>query len=222
MDNKLELITALLERIRSSDEHISSRAFYELDKTGLLQDGSLRGSSFKGAILSLQSFHRVNLREIDFSESELWEADFRFSNLMGCLFCKAQMRAVVFEESILEYAMFDDSDLRYARIGNDLRFTSFARANLEHALIDGDLRNSSMRYANLQNASIDDCNLCGANFHNANLRDATLSGSAFDRTTILPDGTAWSFETDLMRFTDATDIQFWRSHDPLSPAFISE
>jgi hypothetical protein len=39
-----------------------------------------------------------------------------------------------------------------------------------------------------------------------------------DETVTLPDGTNWTSDTDMMRFTDPAHPQFWRSDEPNSPA----
>jgi hypothetical protein len=46
-----------------------------------------------------------------------------------------------------------------------------------------------------------------------------LDGAAFSEETTLPDGTRWTPEADLARFTDPAHPHFWRSNNPHSPAY---
>jgi hypothetical protein len=52
-------------------------------------------------------------------------------------------------------------------------------------------------------------NFCGALLLNANFRNAILERPAFDEHTTLPDGSNWSPETDMYRFTDPNHPFFW-------------
>jgi hypothetical protein len=62
-------------------------------------------------------------------------------------------------------------------------------------------------------------NLQGANLSYANLQGAVLEDAELNETTILPDGTQWTPDTDLKRFTDPKHPNFWRSDEPDSPAY---
>ena len=48
---------------------------------------------------------------------------------------------------------------------------------------------------------------------------ANLTGADFAEDTRLPDGTHWTPDTDITRFTDPDHPRFWRSDDPESPAY---
>jgi hypothetical protein len=48
---------------------------------------------------------------------------------------------------------------------------------------------------------------------------AILDDAQWDETTILPDGTFWTAEVDLARFTDPKHAEFWRSDELGSPAY---
>ena len=56
--------------------------------------------------------------------------------------------------------------------------------------------------------------LSGAYVWRANLRDARP-----DSITPLPDGTKWTPDADLTRFTDPDHPDFWRADDLKSPAY---
>lgn len=125
-----------------------------------------------------------------------------------------------------------------------LRGTHLSRANLAGAnLQQVDLTDAHLGLANLhktklaganltraylQGANLDGASLSGAALRGANLNDANLSGAHFDSETlldtetILPDCTYWEKGTDIRRFTDPHHSQFWRSHNPNSPAYAQE
>ena len=97
-------------------------------------------------------------------------------------------------ENLLEH--LQEADLS----GTDLRGVNFWQSNLAGA----DLRNADLR---------------GANLTEADLNGANVSGMQSDQTTVLPDGTTWSQDTDWDRFTDSAHPDFWRSDNPDSPAY---
>ena len=94
--------------------------------------------------------------------------------------------------------------------------TNLTAANLRGA----DLRGAYLVYAILDGrANLSGADLRGANLRGADLEYAILEGSKWDETTILPDGTPWTSETDLARFTDPKHADFWRSDELGSPAY---
>ncbi|MBZ0282133.1 MAG: pentapeptide repeat-containing protein [Anaerolineae bacterium] len=93
-------------------------------------------------------------------------------------------------------------------------------ANLQGAdLLFANLQDAFLSGANLESVVLQDANLRGAYLWNANLQGAKLYYAKFNESTILPDGTNWTPETDMSRFTDPNHPQFWRSDDPESPAY---
>lgn len=96
-------------------------------------------------------------------------------------------------------------------------------ANMQYAfLFDANLQNAVLRWVNLQNAFLTEANLQNTNLVNANLQNTDLTDTKFNEFTILPDGTNWTSETDMSRFTDPNHPQFWRSDNPASPAYKGE
>jgi hypothetical protein len=94
---------------------------------------------------------------------------------------------------------------------------------------DGTLRGAYLRNTSLQNADLWGTDLVGARLHhsklqgtffmNADLTDVDFQFSEFDGTTTLPDGSKWTPDTEMRRFTDPSHPNFWRSDDPRSPAY---
>jgi hypothetical protein len=61
-----------------------------------------------------------------------------------------------------------------------------------------------------------------ADLSGANLRRVILGMVPLDTDTTLPDGTKWTPDTDMARFTNPDRPDFWRSDDPKSPAYRGE
>jgi uncharacterized protein YjbI with pentapeptide repeats len=96
-------------------------------------------------------------------------------------------------------------------------------------LIDGTLNGARLHNANLQGADLREANLQRADLYAANLQGADLRGAVlrkaylglanlrgaylnrakFDEDTVLPDGTRWAQDSDLLRFVDANHPDFW-------------
>ena len=91
-----------------------------------------------------------------------------------------------------------------------------ARAAIEKArekgiLMDGSMHRQIFFGPNWEDADLSDAiltsvslngtNLKGANLQGANIAGAHLSAAQFNEQTILPDGTHWTSDTDLERFT---------------------
>ena len=117
--------------------------------------------------------------------------------------CKANLPEVSLWKADLYNADLSDAVLKKANLGE---------ANLENALLsEAKLQGAWLRQANLRNAFLYSANLFGAELVNADLRGADLReailygaefyGAKFDETTILPDGTKWTPESDMSQFT---------------------
>jgi len=91
-------------------------------------------------------------------------------------------------------------------LGADLRGTYLGGAELGAAnLLGADLRWANLSWANLLGAD-----LRGANLGGAYLERAELGAAIFHENTTLPNGTKWTPDTDMARFTDPKHPDFWR------------
>jgi uncharacterized protein YjbI with pentapeptide repeats len=61
----------------------------------------------------------------------------------------------------------------------------------------------------LRDANLEGAHLEGARLDGADLRNTILEGAHLDELTVLPDGSSWSPEADLKRFTDPEHPNFW-------------
>lgn len=116
----------------------------------------------------------------------------------------------------LEGANLAGAHLIYAKLAG----AGLLGANLQGAgLIGANLAGAHLWYANLAGADLTGANLAGADFEGAKLEGADLKGATFDKTTILPDRTHWSTDTDMTRFTGPNHPNFWRPDNLSSPAY---
>ena len=126
---------------------------------------------------------REHARAPDMSGAGLQGASLQRANLAG---------------AILDSANLAGSDLR----GANLRKSILCRASLERADLSGanlgmsDLRLACLEHANLVRVNLNQTNMLGARLAGACIDDVDFAGA------ILPDGTQYTEETDLERFTD--------------------
>jgi uncharacterized protein YjbI with pentapeptide repeats len=86
-----------------------------------------------------------------------------------------------------------------------------SKANLQEAkLWVANLAAVDMSSANLAYADLAGANLHGTNLSSAYLKGANLKQVRFDENTILPDGTRWTPNTDMERFTNPEHPEFWQ------------
>ena len=120
------------------------------------------------------------------------------ADLSGASLDGASLRRANLAEAILRGANLRGSDLQGANLRKaclfeaDLKGSNLGGANLGMA----DLRMACMEQANLRLVNLNRANLTGARLAGAHLDHADLAGA------ILPDGTQYTEETDLERFTN--------------------
>ena len=171
---------------------------------------------------------RTRQREMEKQAEALEQEKARLIRQMGSTINEEAIRAV--EELYLRRWLSDGSlQMAYLRHAN-LKGVHLEAANLEKAILayvnlnEADLLFGNLEGANLEGANLEKANLAFVNFNDANLLDASLKKAHLDRTkfdplSILPDGTHWTSDADLRRFTDPTHPNFWRSDNRRSPAY---
>ena len=126
------------------------------------------------------------------------------ADLTGASLERASLRQANLPEAVLDDANLKDSDLR----GANLRRASLFRTDLSRA----DLGGSNLGMADLRFACLERANLNRANLHQANLLGAKLAEACLDHAdlagAILPDGTRFTDDADLERFTDEDNAAF--------------
>lgn len=176
----------LTRQLGSSVNEVAKRASEELRARGWLTDGSLQ---------------ETDLRIANLEEAKLWKADLQGVNLQWAKLKKANLNG-----SILVGANLTQANLQAARCGGaDLRAANLFEAKLYRVNFNG----AYLREANLSGAHLEGARLEGADLRNANFEDAHL-----DELTILPDGSPWSQDTDLGRFTNPDHPNAWQIVTP--------
>jgi hypothetical protein len=100
--------------------------------------------------------------------------------------------------------------------GANLQGARLRDANLQEALlVAANLQGADLFRANLQGthfwrANLREINLAAANLTDAVLHEAHLAGAQFSEETILPDGSRWTPNTDIRRFSDPEHPDAWR------------
>jgi hypothetical protein len=181
------------------------------DWTGLLLNF---GTEMAGAVATYA------LLEVFLGSRERREA--RKADLIAQLGSQVKDVAVAAAEELRRLGWLTDGSLRGVFLaGANLEGAILAWANLQGAILAwANLQWAALQEANLQAAILAWANLqgailAGANLQWAALQEANLQGTTFNEKTTLPDGTEWTPDTDLTRFTDPEHPDFW-SH----PAWV--
>jgi len=171
------------------------------------ENSLLKGAHLFAANLCGANLGNLNLSSVNLELARLTECNLQLANLNN--------------------AKMVSASLENAQLGNaDLRNATLAFANLERANVQGaNLQKTNMQYANLQHAQLGKADLHGANLQHANMKYAVLIGTmghppdfkmseypaTFDEETILPDGSYWTPDTDMTRFTNPKHRNFWKA-----------
>lgn len=194
----------LLREMGGPDNAFALRAVRELRAKGWLTDKSIRAVDFANANLTQAQMNDATLLNV---------------NLYGANLAKVNLRQSDLRASDLWNANLENADLN----GADCRSCKLLATNLREAT----LTNVNFQFSNLCDADFEGAFVAGADFRNTaliganlkNIRYLNISQPIFDETTILPDESQWTPDTDIKRFTDPTHPQFWRSDDINSPAY---
>jgi uncharacterized protein YjbI with pentapeptide repeats len=172
----------LMRQLGSNVNEVARRAAEELRAHGWLTDGTLQAS---------------DLRVAHLDEAKLWDADLQGANLQWAKLKKANLNG-----AMLVGCNFTQANLQAARMrGADARGANLFEAKLYRV---------DFHEARLCDANFTGAHLEGARMENADLRAATFDGAILDGLTILPDGSAWTPDTDLTRFTNPAHPDFWQ------------
>jgi uncharacterized protein YjbI with pentapeptide repeats len=172
----------LLRQLGSNINDVARRAAEELRAQGWLTDGTLQSA---------------DLRVAHLEDAKLWDADLQGANLQWAKLKRANLNG-----SGLSGAVLTQANLQAARLrGADLRGASLLEAKLYRV----DFHDAMLDEADLRGAHLE-----GASLINASLRGARMDGAIMDELTRLPDGSAWSADADLGRFTNSAHPQFWQ------------
>jgi uncharacterized protein YjbI with pentapeptide repeats len=155
----------------------------------------LSGSRLTAVVRFLAETELIGIMlQCDLNGISLIDVDLGGANLKGLMLGAADLKYTNLGGARLQSAFLEDANLQYA---------SLLATNLKEAVLaDANLENANLFCAYLQDAI-----LSGANLKGANLQNASLIDTSFSETTILPDGTLWSPNTNLTTFGALTSTQ---------------
>ena len=199
-----------------------------------LDSANLQKARLFGTILEETKMNHANLQEAHLDRAEAKEVDLSNSNLQRAYLLETDLQGADLFEADLRGAHLRRANLQGARLGfanlqdADLNKASLIDAQFYQAQLQGvdlglaKLQGTELAYANLQNANLSSADLRGTNLAEADLQNAYVIFATFDESTILPDYSNWTPETDMRRFTDPKHPNFWRSDYDESPAYRSK
>lgn len=134
-------------------------------------------------------------------DAEGWLED---GTLRGAYLVGADLRGINLFAADLANSNLAEVDLTNANLsGANLTDANLTNANLTNVeLYDTDLTSTNLRNATLTNAKLRGADLTNAFLAYANLPDTVLPQGNWINVTILPNGSAWTPETDITSFTE--------------------
>lgn len=214
------------------DERRSERREYERLKNALRSPVSViavdairllrESGEFDVAVAELTSLKSVQWAGANLSSTNLNDAHLNGANLDGANMNGARLQHTHLLNTSLEGAGLLGAQLQHARLHlANLKSALLEQAQLEHArLLGADLSGARLGYANLHGSELDGANMEGTSLIEANLQGAKIDEETkFNSETRLPDGTYWTEDTDMRRFTESEHKHFWRSDNDFSPAY---
>lgn len=195
-------LTRLKALLRSNEAVVTKIAVAELRARGWLEDGSLHRAHLRNANLEGANLNQVNLLGADLIDANLSGAKLSDTNMSRANLFIANLSGAHLSGANLSGAHLYEANLEGTTIMNaNLAFANLNVANLTDAF--------------LWQANLTCANLIGANLRGAYLIDANLSGAVLEDAT-LPNGTKWTPETDMARFTDPNHPNFWNPDEQSS------
>ena len=188
------------------------------------------GTEMAGAVVTYLLLElvigRMERREAE-REAEKKEREEKKANLIAQMGSRVNDVAIAAAEELARRGWLTDGSLQGAQLaGANLPKADLIAANLQEAdLVRANLQGAHLFMANLQRANLSDADLRetvlgradlqgagldGTDLQRATLIGANLQGATLNENTILPDGTKWTQDTDMARFTDPKHPDFWR------------
>ncbi|MEL6147976.1 MAG: pentapeptide repeat-containing protein, partial [Chloroflexota bacterium] len=189
-----EDIKRIIREMRSPNADEGARAVLEAREIKILEDGTLSKVKLRQANLSGASLSGADLSGAKLREANLSKASLKYANLSEASLSEANLSGAKMRKVNLTGARLRGSRLT----GADLRNADLSGTNLDSA----DLSEADLRYANLS----------GAVLKNANLKRVSLTDTRFSESTVMPDGTKWTVNTDMNRYNNPGNLDFWYLH----------
>ncbi len=187
-----------------------------------LNQAKLAGFNLSYVILSGANLCETKLHEVSFENSKLDYAQLKEAKGFKINFQHADISGSNMTNAVLEHSNFSDCRLVFC-VAEKAKFgaSNFIRANARHInMLNGDFQEVDLTQANLSDSNLQNVNFCRAKLFRTNLENADLSGAifkhpihgeaTFNTETILPDGKAWTSDTDMPRYTNPDHPDFWQ------------
>jgi len=208
----------LLWQAKSQSNETAKSAIDRIRYKGWLtgDDGLLVGADLSLAKLDDANLREANLRGVEFKRGSLNNSRLGSANLENVDFYDVQMANTQLPQAILVGATLDMCDLSNSNlIRANLNGANLTWANLQGAdLSRVDLRDTILNTTNLTGANLNGARLNGTQLEKtilsgavligASLEGATINSVLLDETTILPDGSYFQKDEDLLRFVHPT------------------
>ena len=209
-------------------------------EAAFLHHTDLQGADFSAANLKNANLFDAWLQDANFFCADLSGADLGHTKLKGALFWRtnligANLRdakldgAIIFDCSIDETTRLpSDANVVWTRAGINWGKTGVKSEFCNDGPKISSFHNANLRSADLVGFQLQNVDLCGADLRGAKLNGADLTGArlcdefgfaiidgttVFSEDTILPDGSFWTPETDMRKFTvwdpDSQSHPFW-------------
>ena len=200
---------SLLKRLPIAPKEEKQEIIKRLRDTDYLVDGTLHNVAMPNADLRDLNLSNADMEGINLAGARLQNSDLNGADLQGANLTKALMKFTRFQHARLIEANLSRANLQQADLSSaDLRYADLELADLRGAVLDE---------ADLRGTNLKDANLCGAclelQFNGSPFSEAKLDGA-----TTLPDGSKWTLDADLRRYTDSDHPEFWQSEAPTLPA----
>lgn len=232
-------IRRLIRQMRSRHNYLALQALEQLGER--VSTGAVRGKSFAFADLTgayiadadcyKTNFFHTRLIGGTVSHSNCASANFEMCDLTASTLSRTNFANSCFRGATIIHANVDNCDFEEANFYNfnrnlppetpiQVTFGSsrFDKCDFRHAW----LRHSNFIFCSMKLADLEfaDMKFTEGNidFTDANLERVKFQAAYLPMST-LPDGSVWTEETDLERFTNPKHPDFWRSDNPDSPAY---
>ena len=179
-------------------------------------DANLQGATMWNVKLQGARLGNANLQNASLDCARLEHAQLLAVNLQGATLYRANLQRADLRKAMLQEAYLGLADLQEANLWEanlqeaDLFEASLRGVNMQNAILTG----ANLWKAELLESVLGDADLQGANLRNANLQEAQFAyssvefGQIVEKVAILPDGTNFTMDVNLEKFTNPDHPEF--------------
>lgn len=196
------------------------------NENGLLAGAYLSGANLEGANLVDSNLQSANLIDVNLKVANLAganlqsancvDADLRKAILIGASLKNADLRGANLTNAKLIFDVFDQ-DFKRTLLKADRKGKLYERitnlALFETGQIEQAAKYASVNSTKATQSLLDKLRQRHAEYYASLSISANIEDAIFDERTILPDGTFWTSETDVRRFTDRNHPDFWKPEE---------